>query len=223
MAVRSFVAFVLVVAFLAGLLLVPAGRMDWIEAWAFVVSYAAFLALFSLWGLLKDPELMQERGRVSEDTKAWDRVILAVYTIFLVATFVVAGLDAGRNRWSLVPAPMKALAWLGLLASASIIFSSVTANTYLSRTARIQDDRGQVVVSTGPYRFVRHPMYLGITLLFACTPLALGSLWALIPGLIVGLLFVVRTSKEDQMVRAELAGYADYAKRVRFRLFPGIW
>ena len=99
----------------------------------------------------------------------------------------------------------------------------MVTNTYLSRVARIQEDRGQVVVMAGPYKYVRHPMYIGIILLFLSIPLALGSWWALIPGVGIGILFVIRTAKEDQMLRSELSGYADYSNRVRYRLVPGIW
>jgi protein-S-isoprenylcysteine O-methyltransferase Ste14 len=99
----------------------------------------------------------------------------------------------------------------------------VTTNTFLSRQARIQDERHQVVVTSGPYRYLRHPMYLGILVLFLCLAPALGSWYALIPGLAIDVLFVVRTVKEDQMLREELPGYEDYAQRVRFRLVPGLW
>lgn len=220
---RMAVAAIAIVAILAGLLFIPAGRWNWLEAWLFVILYAAFLTLYALWGLFKDPGQLEERSRVAENTKPWDRAILAVYTVILLTTFIVAGFDAGRFRWSTVPLGVKVMAWPGLMAAGSLIFSAVAANTYLARTARIQDDRGQVVVTRGPYRLVRHPMYLGIIVLFACSPLALGSLWALIPGLSVGVLFVIRTRAEDMMLLSELAGYAEYAKVVRYRIMPGIW
>ena len=89
--------------------------------------------------------------------------------------------------------------------------------------ARIQDDRGQVVVTAGPYRYVRHPMYLGVILLFLGMPVALGSWWALWPGVVIGALFVLRTAKEDRMLRDELPGYAEYTQRVRYRLVPRVW
>ena len=89
--------------------------------------------------------------------------------------------------------------------------------------ARIQDDRGQVVVTAGPYRFVRHPMYLGVIVLFLGMPVALGSWWALLPGAAIGLLFVLRTAQEDRVLRDELPGYAEYTGRVRYRLVPGVW
>ncbi len=212
-----------VLGLLVALLFLPAGRWDWADAWVFVIAYGGLLATFAVYSLVKDPELLKERSRVGANTKLWDRVILGLYTVCLVATLVVTGLDAGRYRWSSVAPAAHAVAWLGLIAAGGLIMGAVIANTYLSRTARIQQDRGQVVITRGPYRWVRHPMYLGVILLFACLPPALGSLWGLIPGLLVGALFVLRTAMEDQMLRRELAGYADYCERVRYRLLPGVW
>lgn len=223
--VRIALSLVVVLGGLAALLFVPAGRLDWPEAWTLVLAYAAFLMLYAWWGLRKDPEQLAERGRArkAENVKPWDRAIMAAYTVFLLLTPVVAGLDAGRFRWSNVPMAAKMLAWLGLGLAGALIFWTLTANTYLSRMARIQEDRGQVVVATGPYRFVRHPMYAGVIVLFLCMPVALGSWWALLPGVVIGLLFVLRTAKEDQMLRQELPGYVEYCQRVRRRLAPGIW
>ena len=113
------------------------------------------------------------------------------------------------------------MAWLALAVAGALIFWAITTNTFLSRMARIQDDRGHVVVTAGPYRYVRHPMYLGIIVLFLGMPVALGSWWALLPGAAVGLLFVLRTAKEDRMLREELPGYPEYTQRVRYRLLPG--
>lgn len=220
---RTALGLIVLMAILAGLLFVPAGRWDWLEGWLFIALHTVLMALYAAWGHLKDPEQFRERGRIAENTKPWDRAILMAYTLLLPAPFIVAGLDAGRFRWSLVPFGVKAVAWLGLLAAGSLVLAAVASNTYLSRTARIQDDRGQVVVTAGPYGFVRHPMYLGVILLFVCLPLALGSLWALVPGVLIAGLFVVRTAAEDAMLWSELEGYGDYARKVRYRLFPGLW
>jgi protein-S-isoprenylcysteine O-methyltransferase Ste14 len=148
---------------------------------------------------------------------------MAAYTVCLLLTPVVAGLDAGRFGWSAVPLPARLLAWLALAAAGTLIFWALATNTYLSRMARIQDDRGQVVVTAGPYRYVRHPMYLGVILLFLGMPVALGSWWALLPGIVIAALFVLRTAKEDPMLREELPGYTEYARHVGYRLVPGIW
>ncbi|MCX6032149.1 MAG: isoprenylcysteine carboxylmethyltransferase family protein [Chloroflexi bacterium] len=222
---RIALSLIAVLGVLAALLFIPAGRLDWVEAWALLAAYGVFLALYAAWGLLKDPDQLRERSqaRRAENVKPWDKAIMAMYTVLLLLTPVVAGLDAGRCRWSAVPLAAKLLAWLGLALAGALIFWAITTNTYLSRMARIQDDRGQVAITAGPYRFMRHPMYLGIILLFLGMPVALGSWWALLPGTAIGLLFVLRTAQEDRMLRDELPGYAEYAQRVRYRLVPRVW
>jgi len=220
---RVAIRIVAFLALLAGLLFLPAGRWDWPEAWTFLAAYGSFLVMYAIWGLWKDPDQLKERSRVAPNVKAWDKVILTAYTICLVLTFVIAGLDAGRFHWSSVGPSTRALAWAGQALAGGVIFWALATNTFLSRMARIQDDRGHVVITAGPYRYARHPMYLGIIVLFVCVPLALGSLWALLPGVGIGLLFVIRTAREDGMLRAELAGYEAYSQRVRYRLCPGIW
>jgi protein-S-isoprenylcysteine O-methyltransferase Ste14 len=220
---RTALGYIVLLVILAGLLFVPAGRWDWFEGWLFIALYTVLIGSYAAWGHLKDPEQFRERRRIAENTKPWDRAILMAYTLLLPAPFVVAGLDAGRFQWSSVPVWLQALAWLGLLAAGSLVLAAVVTNTYLSRSARIQDDRHQVVVTAGPYRLVRHPMYLGVILVFACLPLALGSWWALIPGVLIAGLFVIRTSAEDAMLRSELEGYGAYARKVRYRLVPGLW
>ena len=224
-AARIALGLAVVLGSLGLLLFVPAGRLDWAEAWVLIAAYGVFLAVYGWWGLRRDPEQLRERGqaRKAENVKPWDKAIMAVYTVFLLLTPIVAGLDAGRFRWSAVPLPAKLLAWLGLALAGALIFWALATNTYLSRMARIQDDRGQVVVTAGPYRFVRHPMYLGVILLFICMPVALGSWWALLPGAVIGALFVLRTAKEDRMLRDELSGYVEYSARVRYRLVPRVW
>jgi protein-S-isoprenylcysteine O-methyltransferase Ste14 len=213
----------IIIGALAVLLFLPAGRLDWLQAWLFVVAYGLFLAFYGLWAAAKDPDQLRERGRVAENVKQWDKVIMAVYTLLLLVLFPLAGLDAGRFRWSSVPLALTLLGWLGFFAAGSLIFWTLATNTFLSRMARIQHDRGQRVVTSGPYRYVRHPMYAGNVVLFLCTPLVLGSWWAGIPALLIGALFVLRTYLEDRMLQQELEGYSDYAQRVRYRLLPGIW
>jgi protein-S-isoprenylcysteine O-methyltransferase Ste14 len=220
---RLLVRLLLVLGILAALLFLPAGRWDWPQAWALILFFGVFLLLYALWGLYRDPAQLQERSRIAPNVKRWDRVILGVYSALLPTVFVVAGLDAARFCWSQVPVGVAALAWVGLILGAALILWTATANTYLSRHVRIQDDRGQEVVTGGPYRTVRHPMYLGILVVILCLGPALGSWYALLPGLAIDALYVVRTAKEDAMLREELAGYEDYARRVRYRLVPGIW
>jgi protein-S-isoprenylcysteine O-methyltransferase Ste14 len=214
--------FIVVVPFLP---LLISCRWGWWEAWVYAIISIAGFAISRVLAARRHPDLIAERAHSmqQENVKPWDKTIMAAYTAFLLLTPVVAGLDAGRFRWSAVPLAAKLLAWLGLALAGALIFWAITTNTYLSHMARIQDDRGQVVVTAGPYRYVRHPMYLGVILLFVCIPVALGSWWALLPGIAIGALFVLRTAKEDRMLWEELPGYREYARHVQYRLVPGIW
>jgi protein-S-isoprenylcysteine O-methyltransferase Ste14 len=221
--VRIVLRWAIVLGALGALLFLPAGRLDWTEAWLFVALYGFFLMGYALWGLFRDPGQLLERGRAGPNAKAWDKTILRVYTALVVVLFVLVSLDAGRFRWSSTPSWLRIPAWLGLFVAGGIIFWALAVNTYLSRVVRIQRDRGHRVVAGGPYRYLRHPMYAGIVLMFLCIPVALGSLWGLIPGGMIGALYVVRTALEDRTLQEELEGYREYAQRVRYRLLPGIW
>jgi protein-S-isoprenylcysteine O-methyltransferase Ste14 len=208
---------------LAAILFISAGRLDWLQAWIFVLAFGGFLTLYGLWALRNDLGQINERSQVGQNTKSWDKVILTVYTVLLIGMLVLAGLDAGRFGWAPAPFILQDLGWLGAAFAALLIFWTVSVNTYLSRTVRIQDDRGQQVIDTGPYSRVRHPMYLGVIVLMISIPLLLGSLWGLVPGALIGALFTIRTAMEDRTLQQELPGYSEYADRVRYRLLPWIW
>jgi protein-S-isoprenylcysteine O-methyltransferase Ste14 len=212
-----------IVMILGGILFASAGSMDWPAAWTLVGLYAIYLLWVMLWGIRKAPDLLMERGRLSANVRVWDKVINGVYTVLVVAQLVVAGLDAQRLEWTSVPLAIQCLGGLGLIVSGWLIWRTMTENAYLSRWARIQDDRGQQVITSGPYAYVRHPMYSAIILLFLSMAFELGSYWAIVPGLLIGVLFIIRTVLEDRMLRQELVGYKAYAARVRYRLLPGIW
>jgi len=135
----------------------------------------------------------------------------------------VAGLDV-RFGWARDPSVAWHLAGAIVLAVGLEVTSwAMLANAYFSTAVRIQSDRGQTVCTTGPYRFVRHPGYVGVILQCISAPILLGSLWALIPGITATVLIVIRTSLEDRTLQAELTGYQDYVRKVRYRLVPGIW
>jgi protein-S-isoprenylcysteine O-methyltransferase Ste14 len=158
-----------------------------------------------------------------KDTKPFDKVFLATYMPFVVTQPAVAGMDAVRFHWSSLPFGCVYIgAALYLLAMALIAWVLCT-NPYAETSVRIQRDRGHTVITTGPYRFVRHPMYVGAILMYVTTPLVWGSLWALAVGGVIAVLFLVRTALEDKTLRRELPGYEDYASRTRYRLLPGVW
>lgn len=211
------------VALFVALLFVPAGRWDWSAGWAFLIFSLSSVTLLSLVLWKKDPELIKERTRVADNVESWDRTILRIYGVLSISLFIVAALDGGRFQWSSMSTDLLVLGWVGLASAFATIWWALFTNTYTSRVVRIQDDRGHQVVTNGPYRYVRHPMYVGVIVAVLAMPLVLGSWWALIPGAGIVVLFIVRTALEDRTLRAKLSGYTDYTKSVRYRLVPGVW
>jgi protein-S-isoprenylcysteine O-methyltransferase Ste14 len=140
-----------------------------------------------------------------------------------MAMVVVAGLDAVRYQWTHVPLWTKILGFSAFIPAYALVFWTVTQNPYLSEVVRIQKDRGHKVCTTGPYKYVRHPMYVGVILFVICLPLALGSFYALIFSAVIVSLFAIRTSLEDKTLHQELPGYKEYTEQVRYKLIPGIW
>ncbi len=201
-----------------------AGTFDWPEAWLYMVVQFSFSTALSIWLKKYNPDLLKERmAFFKRSAKRWDKVIMLICTAAFVPYLVLPGLDVVRYRWSKLPLPVRSAGFVGILLSLALVFLVMRENTYLSRVVEIQKDRGHKVVSTGPYRYVRHPMYLGVIIMLVCIPLALGSLWALIPAAVLTGLIIVRTDLEDKMLHAELQGYKAYAQKVRHRLIPGIW
>jgi protein-S-isoprenylcysteine O-methyltransferase Ste14 len=222
MPLRVYIRLILYILFVAATLFFSAGRLDWTVAWVFLGVYIAII-LISL--VFIDPELIEERSHIGPGAKRWDLVLASLVVVFLFpATFIVAGLDAGRFNWS-PPFPI----WVQLLALLVFILGSaipswaMATNKFFSTVVRIQKERGHYVVTGGPYKYVRHPGYTGAIVVSISIPLLLGSLWALIPALIGDCILVVRTVLEDNTLKKELDGYKDYANRVRYRLLPGIW
>jgi protein-S-isoprenylcysteine O-methyltransferase Ste14 len=204
-------------------LFIPAGTLNWPEAWLFISLYAIAVTAAILWMKKKAPGLLKERMKKKKDVKSWDNIFRAIYSIFLLVIIVLPGLDAVRFGWSNVPVAVKILAFIGYIPGAAIAFWAMRENAFLSDVVRIQDDRGHTVCTTGPYKYVRHPMYVGVILLMLCYPFSLGSLYTLIPAVIIVILFVIRTVLEDKTLQQELPGYKEYAQNVRYRLFPLIW
>ncbi|MBN1978104.1 MAG: isoprenylcysteine carboxylmethyltransferase family protein [Anaerolineae bacterium] len=205
------------------LLFVPAGRLDWPAAWILSLLYGVFLQAYAVWGTLKAPDLLRERSRVAENVKGWDKALMAIYTVLLLATLILAGLDVGRPQRSQMAVALQVLGLVGIFLAGSLIFWTILTNSYLGRMVRIQEDRRHQVVTGGPYCYVRHPMYAGIILLFPCMALFLGSWWAMVTALLIAALMVLRTALEDRTLQAELPGYAQYTQRTRYRLLPGVW
>ena len=210
------------IAFPAALFL-PAGRLNWIEAWAFLGVFFVSLICMRVWMVRHNPALITERSSVAANVEGWDKVVMSIHPVLLFGMLVVAALDVGRFGWSSTPPMLRVLGWVGLAVALVIVWWVMAVNPFASRWVRIQRDRGHEVITVGPYKYVRHPMYVGTILFAASAPLALGSWWAVIPGTASAILFIVRTALEDRTLVAKLPGYRDYANRVRARLLPGVW
>jgi protein-S-isoprenylcysteine O-methyltransferase Ste14 len=208
---------------IAAILFLAAGRLNWIWAWVYLGISLVSVLINAPIMLRTSPETIAERGELKM-TENWDKVVSGFYALAMYfALPLVAGLDV-RFGW----APDPSVAWhiagaIVLAVGLEVTSWAMLANAYFSTAVRIQSDRGQTVCSTGPYRFVRHPGYVGVILQCISAPILLGSLWALIPGITATVLIVIRTSLEDRTLQAELTGYQDYVQEVRYRLVPGIW
>jgi protein-S-isoprenylcysteine O-methyltransferase Ste14 len=212
-----------VVASFVLVLLVPAGTWRWPAAWAFLALYLAFAVPVGIWLFRANPGLLAERIDWSKRApKAWDRALLAGLVPLFVLTYVLAGLDF-RLGWSSVPPALRAAAFVVVAAFYPLLFFVLRENAFLKRVVEVSPQAGHRVVTTGPYAFVRHPMYAGYVWWLLAVPLALGSLPALVPAILIAAGVVVRTVLEDRTLHAELPGYPEYAARVRWRLLPGVF
>ena len=219
---RRFVQVFGIVVVYAVCLFVAAGTLRWWNAWAYLGLFVFAILTGGLYVARQNPAIINERGRPSENTKPFDKLFGRLTIPLILGAFVVAGLDY-RFGWSAMPLWLQIAGFILLLPVNYMPFWVMLVNAYAATTVRVETERGQHVISDGPYRFVRHPMYGMVIVGYALAPLIFGSWWVAVPiGLIIGL-FIWRTAREDATLLAELPGYADYAQKTRYRLLPGIW
>jgi protein-S-isoprenylcysteine O-methyltransferase Ste14 len=220
---RTILRTILGTGIFVAILFAPAGRLDWTAGWAFFAASVIGMTTARIWMGRRDPELLRERTEHRAGAEGWDRVSLQIYSLLLTAMLVTASLDAGRFEWSTPPPVAVLVGWVLFVGGGAVGWWALASNTFASVAVRIQTERGHRVISAGPYRFVRHPMYVGILLATPGIALLLGSLWALLPAAGIGVLFVIRTALEDRTLRRELDGYEEFARRVPYLLVPRIW
>ncbi len=196
----------------------PAGTFDYWQAWVYMGIFFVPAIVFSVYFLKKDPQLIERRMRMKEKEKEQKMIIKLSYFLFL--TFLLPGFDR-RLGWSDVPVPLVIVADIVILLSFGLSFLVMRENSYASRVIEVEQD--QPVISSGPYALVRHPMYLGVMLMFLPSPLALGSYWAMIPSLLIIPLLVARILNEEKVLVRELKGYQEYRQKVKYRLIPSLW
>jgi protein-S-isoprenylcysteine O-methyltransferase Ste14 len=177
------------------------------------------------WLARHDPGLLAERLGllIQRGQKGWDKLFMIPMLAIWLGWLVLIGLDAGRYRWSSVPLYAQVLGFVLLCLASYLVWLTLRTNSYAAPVIRIQKERGHKVVTTGPYAYVRHPMYAGALLFILGAPLLLGSWWGLLAGVLIVILIGVRAVLEERMLKTELEGYADYAERVRYRLVPRVW
>ena len=203
-------------------LFLGAGTVAWPAAWVFL-GLIFVCGLPMTWWLLKyEPGLVEERMRFRPQL-SWDKVFIVIAFAFCLFWLILMPLDAVRFHWSRMPVELKILGALLLLVSLYISFLTMQENPYSSVVVRVQKERAQTVISTGPYHYVRHPMYTSACLFFLGTPLLLGSWYGVLCTPVFIGLFAVRAVLEERLLREELEGYEAYAAWVKYRFFPHVW
>ena len=211
-------------AVFAALLFVSAGTLLWPAGWAFIALFFSFALAIVLWLARTEPDLLAERmsSPMQSGQPLWDKVFVVAVMVLFVAWLIVMPLDAVRFGWSEVPDWLQILGTLGVVLSFYIMFLTFRENAYLALVVKVQEERGQSVVSTGPYRYVRHPMYASTFLFFPGSALLLGSWWGLLLCAVLLGLLVWRIPLEERMLENGLSGYDEYARKVRYRLIPRV-
>lgn len=210
---------------IATLLLWLSGNWRWVEGWVFGVWWVSLMAALYLWLRFKDPVLLAERMRMpgSGGESRFDMVILFALKLCYMASLFVSALDERFGWTPRLPLWGEACGGILLLGGSFFMFRALTDNTYASQLVRIQSERGQHVIETGVYGFVRHPMYLGGSLMFVGGPLLLSSVCGLLLGLAAVGFLILRILREEKLLAGDLEGYGTYREKVRFRLIPHIW
>jgi len=222
---RAIVQMVIVVLIAPFIPMIISNQWEWWQAWAYAIASILSFVLSRLIVARKHPDLIAERARFmqAKDTKPWDKVLAPLLGLGSILILVVAGLDQTYGWSSAFSDSVKLAALAGVVLGYGFSSWALIENRFFSGTVRIQTERGHHVISTGPYRFVRHPGYAGGLVGYLFIPLLLDSVWAFIPTIFLSLVMVIRTALEDKTLQAELSGYREYAAKTRYRLFPGIW
>ena len=209
---------------IAAVLFLPAGTIAWRSGWIFLVLFSGFVVAITVWLYGHDPGLLQERMTVFKpDQEAWDKVLYVLLEVLFFAWLGLMPLDAARFHWSQMPVLLQVVGAIVLLCSFYLFFLTFRENPYLSSAIRIQKERGQTVISTGPYHYVRHPMYSAFIPFVFGTALLLGSWYGVLLGPILVVIVARRALLEERMLRKGLKGYDIYMVQVKYRLIPRVW
>jgi protein-S-isoprenylcysteine O-methyltransferase Ste14 len=222
---RPFLLLVLVIEslILSLVLFLVAGTLYWLYGWLFLILLYSCSFIILMWVLRHNPGLIEERMGLKSNEPTWDKEYVIVLSIVVIIWWVSVPLDAVRFHWSQMPAWLHFVGAIVLLSSFYLMFLIYRENPYLSSAVHIQEDRGQTVVSTGPYRYVRHPFYTSTFLFVLGSALLMGSWIGVILGLFIVGILARRAVREECVLQKGLKGYDAYMAQVKYRLIPHVW
>jgi protein-S-isoprenylcysteine O-methyltransferase Ste14 len=205
--------------------MIISGRWDWPEAWLFTLASVLGFVVSRVLAAQRHPDLLVERAHSMDlqDAKPWDRILAPLLAFGSLLILIVAGLDRLFGWTSPFVLIAKIVSLVVIVLGYLLGSWALIENRFFSGVVRIQKDRGHRVVSTGPYRFIRHPGYAGALWAYLATPVLLDSMWAFVPALFLAGILILRTALEDRTLQQELPGYKEFAEKTRFRLIPGLW
>ncbi len=205
-------------------LFLPVGIRAWLAAWIFLALWLGFWFFILVWLFLRNPGLFWERMQLrTSDQKGWDKIVGPFIYISLFGWLLFTAYDAAHFHWSPVPTWLQGTGVIILICSFVLFFLTFRENAYLSPLVRVQEDRGQTVIFTGPYHYVRHPMYAATLVFVIGTPLLLGAWFGILVGPVVAFVLAWRTILEERTLQKELPGYIEYTQKVKYRFIPYIW
>lgn len=197
----------------------PAGTLRYWQAWIYItILFIPMVGVF-VYFIRKDPELLVRRMKAREKERQ-QKAIIGLSSLLFIGIYLLPGFDR-RFGWSSVPVSVVIAADIVILAGYGLFVRVLKENRYASRIVEVEEK--QIVITTGPYAVVRHPMYVAVGIIYVLSPLALGSYWAMLPALFVILVLVARILNEEKVLLRDLSGYQEYMQQVRYRLIPGVW
>ncbi len=208
--------------FVGIILFLLAGTIIWLEAWIYLAIFFAFMLSMILYFGIKSPETLLTRGKAMPKEK-WDKILTPLYSISFMLLFIIPPFDAIRFQWFPIPFWIEIIGAFGTAISFLIILLVMKENAFASKAVIIHEDKGHEVITTGPYKIIRHPMYAGFFIMAISTPICLGSLFTLIPAVISIGLISIRIHYEDKLLHEKLKGYKEYAQKTKYKIIPGIW